>query len=516
MPRIPTAHLAMGQYGATEQYYLYNGLDCCLTFEIHGVLDKQLRGSNSPEPQLIYDFERGMQAPALDMMRRGFKIDQYERRAGIELLQKRQEKIQILLNKYAHIVWGKDLNPNSPKQMKEFFYGRTGLALPEQHKIDKGVRKVSTDRECLEKLMAYFYAQPIINCVISLRDIIKKISVLTSEVDPDGRMRTSYNVAGTETGRWSSSGNAFGGGTNLQNITPELRKMFVSDKGKKLCYLDLEQAESRVVGLLVWMCTGDSSYLDACESGDLHTTAARLVWDTLEWTDDGAANKKIAERVFYRQFTYRDMAKRGGHGTNYYGTPRTMARHLKVIVGLMEDFQRRYFGAFPGIPSWHKWTAGQLGIHQVLSTPLGRRRTFFGRPGDDSTLREAIAYVPQSVVGDILNYIAWKFLFQMPGTELLAQIHDAIVFQYPDETEAEIIPKALAMALEPITVESLVQPGTYRTITIPSECKVGWNWADSVIKTSGGKKINNPNGLKKWTGAVDDRKRLEGLARPVS
>ena len=39
-----------------------------------------------------------------------------------------------------------------------------------------------------------------------------------AKLDPDDRMRCSYNIGGTETYRWSSSENAFGRGTNLQNL----------------------------------------------------------------------------------------------------------------------------------------------------------------------------------------------------------------------------------------------------------------------------------------------------------
>jgi DNA polymerase I-like protein with 3'-5' exonuclease and polymerase domains len=39
-----------------------------------------------------------------------------------------------------------------------------------------------------------------------------------AELEMDGRMKCSFNTAGTETFRWSSSTNAFWRGTNLQNI----------------------------------------------------------------------------------------------------------------------------------------------------------------------------------------------------------------------------------------------------------------------------------------------------------
>src|SRR6185503_12034742 len=110
---------------------------------------------------------------------------------------------------------------------------------------------------------------------------------------------------------WSSSQNVFGSGSNMQNWTAELRRIFVADEGWKLCNLDLQQAESWVVGLISFIVTGDDSYLRACESGDLHTIVAKLVWP--HHFKGASDDRSCAEEVFYRQFTFRDMAKRGGH-----------------------------------------------------------------------------------------------------------------------------------------------------------------------------------------------------------
>lgn len=510
MPIIETSNLKPDDLNPDDRLQVYCGLDTCVTLEVHGQIERELRESNDPGPALVYQFERGMQAPALDLMTRGFRVDPYERRAAIESLQKRLLRVNSILQKYAQAVWKQPLNPNSPAQLKAFFYGPAGLGLPEVYLNFKGVRRVSTNREAMEKLLAYFYAIPIINAVLAAKDISKKISVLQSEVDPDGRLRTSYNVAGTETGRWSSSGNVWGGGTNLQNITAELRRVFIADPGFKLCNLDLQQAESWIVGLLVWQAVGDPSYLVACESGDLHTTVAKLVWPDIVKPSPGVPDvKSAAEQVFYRQFTYRDMAKRGGHATNYYGTARTVARHLKVDERVIADFQGAYFRAFPGIPQWHGWTSREIGLNQCLTTPLGRRRHFFGRPGDDATLREAIAYSPQSTVGDLLNTALWRVWRWLPEVKLLAQVHDSIVFQYPEGHE-ELLVKAMELCSIPITAAG-------RTILIPNECKIGWNWADSTIRTSRGQTIKNPNGLVKWKpGTADVRTRVSGLDRVIS
>jgi DNA polymerase I-like protein with 3'-5' exonuclease and polymerase domains len=505
MSRIQTSTLSPN-LDAHTQHQVYNGLDCCLTFEIFETLERQLQQKNDQSNALIYSFERGMQAPALELMERGWLIDPIERANGKTLLSKRKQVLIEILNAFGQAFWDRDLNANSPKQMKEFFYDR--MRLPVQYKSDKGVRTISTNREALEKLYDYFYARPIINTILAIRETSKKLSVFETEISNDGRMRTSYNIAGTETGRWSSSSSADGSGTNLQNITPELRRMFVADPAWKLCYLDLEQAESRVVGLLVWRVANDPTYLDACESGDLHTTTARLVWPGLGWTGEPKADRVLADVLFYRGFSYRDMSKRGGHGTNYFGTPRTMARHLKVEERVMAQFQASYCGpigtpggAFPGIRHWQAWVGRELLLHQSLTTILGRKRIFYGRPGDDATLREAIAFEPQSVVGDILNCALWRVWKHEPRVQILGQVHDAIVFQYPDNptTESDILTNVLALTRIPITANN-------RTITIPSECKIGYNWANAdpahKLYADG-----NPMGLVKWGGQVDGRHR---------
>ena len=487
-----------------EVHQTYCGLDCAVTFEVLeelsalcGVESDELASAPDADFPGVYNFERALQAPALDMMLRGFKIDQYERARGIERTRGELEVIRGQLNRLADAVWGRPLNANSPKQLKEFFY--QAMRLPEIWISQKGERKLSLNREVLEKLEVYFHARPLIALILEARDLAKKLSVLETEVSPDGRMRTSYNIGGTNTGRWSSSANAEGTGTNLQNITPELRRMFVADAGWKLCGIDLEQAESREVGWLCGTLFGDWSYLNACEGGDLHTTTAKLIWPGLAWTGGITADRVTAEIKFYREFSYRDMSKRGGHGSNYYGMPFTMARHLKVPTRVMEDFQQRYFEAFPCIPRWHRWVVERLQRDGVLVTPFGRRRQFFGRSNDDATLRKAIAFSPQSSTGDRLNLGLWRVWKYEPEVQLLAQVHDALYVQYREGTNEEALVKRL---LKHVEVE-LSHNG--RRFVIPGECKTGFNW--------GLFGPDNPDGLKKWSGKDERKRQSSGMER---
>lgn len=547
--------------------WAYNGLDCCVTHTVAGQLIPMCEPApaNGFDVSVQYGFIRAMQGPALDMMHRGIWINPLERRKTAQALVLERDKRQALLDRLASAVWGQGLNANSFKQLQAFFY--TALEMPVQYAIRKTPegkkRTASCDHKALEILAKLdtkgpgisssdrtvekvHLAQPFVALIVGIRDVGKKLAVVNSGISADGRLRCSYNVAGPKTGgRWSSSSNAFGEGTNLQNITPFMRRMACADQGKKLASPDLEQAESRLVAACTWACTGDSTYWTACESGDLHTIVCTMCypelfagiggWDYEEgrFVGDLAACKVIAERKFYRHLTMRDLAKRIGHGSNYWGTAYGIAMQIGDIpVKVVEDFQRRYFRAFAAIRKWHAWTIGQVQTHHKLITPLGRTRIFFGRATDDNVLREAIADVPQSTIGALLNYMLYRVwahglhggtftptsastpLPFRPYCNLLLQGHDSIIFQYPDNPaiEAGIIEKVTELMTVDLPIHS-VSSDEVRILRIPLEFKVGWNWANNDMKNRELFADGNPDGLAKWTGA--DTRTRQHAAKPA-
>jgi DNA polymerase-1 len=483
---IRTDQLHQGQsLSATERLWIYNGLDCCVTLEVLDALLPQLDN----QTRATYEFSKALQGPCLEMNMRGILVDEVRRRRVISEYRETIARLQGQLWQIVKGAYDIDLNWRSPDQLKHLFYEVMGYAPIKK----KG--KVTVDRDALEKLSMQFLARPIIAHLLLLRDIAKKEGVLRTDIDPDGRMRTSFNIAGTNTGRFSSSLSDFGTGTNLQNIEDSLRSVFVADPGMKLAYVDLEQAESRLVGAIIWNLFGDGKYLDACESGDLHTAVCKLAWRNLPWTGHASLDKSLAEQPFYRQHSYRHMAKVLGHGTNYSGQPHTMALHTKIEAGVIKQFQANYFTAFPGIPRWHNRVAQELAQHGNLTSLMGRRRWFFGRRTDPATIREAVAYDPQGSVGDILN----TGLLQVWRTgivQILLQIHDALLVQYPEERENEVVPEVLRLIQVPVELNN------GRTLIIPSEAKVGWNW--------GSWSEANPDGLKKYSGS--DARTRQGSA----
>lgn len=493
---------ALRALSEAESHQVYCGLDTMVTFEVHEALATLLAATPDDDASypLLYSFERALQAPALEMMLRGFKIDGFERARAIALLESEIAVLQDQLDTLARVVWDEPLNPNSPKQLKTFFYER--MRLPEIVLSQRGERKVSTNREALEKLDVYLHARPFVALISEIRDRLGVLKPLKSALDPDGRFRMSINIGGTETGRFSTSKSVTGTGGNAQALKRDddlepgeasIRRVFIADEGMKLCNIDLEQTESRDVGLLQGLLLDDWTYLDACEQGDLHVEVAKLVWPDLAWTGDAKRDRAIADRPFYRHFSYRDMAKRGGHLSNYMGTPWTASRSLKVPLGVMETFNARYTrDAFPAFPRWWQHVAHELQTTRTLTTPYGRTRQFFGRPDDDATLREAVAFVPQSMTADRMNlglFRVWRDMRR--EVELLAQVHDSICFQFPDApgVAERVIPRALTLVESPLTVRG-------RTVVVKGEAKVGWNWGSFGPA--------NADGLRKWSPRAPD------------
>lgn len=483
---------------ANEREWVYNGLDCAVTFELLGALERDL----DQQSAAIYSRSLTMRSPILDMSMRGILVDERERSAVRFRLERKLAQLESMFNRLTSEglgVAGK-VNWSSPVQVKKLLYEVMGLP-PVRGRNANGDWVPVADAEALEKLSIHFWAGPVVDLILSMRELGKKLSFLATGIDADGRMRATFNIAGTKTGRLASSASEFGTGTNQQNIDRALRTIFIPDPGKKFINIDLEQGDSRNLGALCWDVFYDKegpdfagSYLDACESADLHTTVCRMAWRDLRWPvdpNDIKGAREVAEQLFYRQDTYRQMAKKLGHGTNYVGTAQTMALHTKMPVGIISDFQLRYFGAFPCIPQFHKWVGEQLEEYSCLTTLHGRRRYFFGRADDKSTLREAVAYDGQSMTADAVNKGMIQLYSKYPEVELLCQVHDSLLLQLPAEMVDDYVPKILEATKAPLVLKG------GREFVVPNEAKVGWNWGDA------GKE--NEFGLAKWKGS-DSRK----------
>lgn len=465
---VETGDYSPNTSSAFTRLNVYCGLDCCVTLECDDA-HQELHDSVSRKTM---EFEHRAGVLALCLSLRGLLVDRGERDKLLITFEARAKRVEALLNRFSAAVWDRPLNPRSPDQLKAFFYGCMKIK-PVVEKF-KGVEKITTNRKALEKIAkSHIHARIFVNTILYLRDLSKMISVLRGGVDEDWRMRFSYNPAGTETGRWSSRKNPLGGGMNGQNITDELRRIFIPDKGFFFAYVDGEQAESRGVAYY----SDDADYISACESADLHSTVTQMLWPGVD-----------PKSQFYRHFSHRDISKRAGHGSNYRGKPYGIGLQIGVEVSVLEKFQRLYFSRFPGIPRWHLRVAQELQRTRRLTNVFGRRRQFFGRPYEDETLKEAIAHLPQSTVADYIDEGILR-VFETydrgdPNADLrvVGQLHDAGLFLIREGRE-DLIPAIKSLMAFPVEFPS------GKKMVIPMDAKVGYNWASETKE--------NPNGLGK-------------------
>jgi hypothetical protein len=104
-----------------------------------------------------------------------------------------------------------------------------------------------------------------------------------------------------------------------------------------------------------------------------------------------------------------------------------------------------------------------------------------------------------------MNLALWRIWYYMKNVKLLAQVHDAVYFQFPENLDPQPLIEEAISHLR--TVIKHTRPnGQIREFDVPGEAKVGWNWGNYHEK-------HNPDGLQKWKGQ-DARKRSgSGLQR---
>lgn len=513
-----------------EVSWVYNGLDVGVTASVFNELNSQL----ADEPENVketYENALAKLAPIMEMSLRGMYIDPERKVNSLREIERTMNALDKKFQRIMEEVFGFRLNWNSPTQLKRFFYDMLKVKVRKKRN-SKGIFAPAVDREALESFQLYHFAKPFARFVLILRDLRKQSSFLKTEIDADGRMRTTYNLTGTNTGRLASSMSEFGTGTNVQNVNRKLRDPFVADPGMYMLNIDLEQADGRNIGAECWNRflnrTRDevtiiarraglikenqewegpighelaAGYLDAAESADLHTTVCNMVWPELDWPDDQGEWKAFCDGLIaHGQDSYRQLSKKGGHGTNYYGTPPTMAKHLHTSRKVMEDFQTRYFGQFPAIRLFHYDVITEVEETGVITSLFGRRRHFWGRGNDAATHRKAIAYCGQSPTGEQIDRGLLQVWRAFPQVQLLNQVHDSILLQIPSAEKTELVPEILK-----IMSVSLKLKGD-RNFVIPLDAAGGWNWGYA------GK--DNPYGLKGWKGkeervAPNPRRRLK-------
>lgn len=411
----------VGENGEGEEdYWRYNCTDCVRTYAIDQVLDTVIGAFRLNN---VAAFQQRLANCVLRTMDKGLRVDeQYRAAIAVEIIDNVAAREAYLLD-----ILGREINIKSPLQLQELFYVEFG----QSPVLDKKSGNPTTNDEALHIIAAREpILRPICRAIAELRSLgVFYSTFVMGKCDIDGRMRTSFNIAGTDTLRFASRKNAFGTGINLQNVPsggetedagltlPNIRKLFIPDPGKDIFDTDLDSADLRIV---------------AAESG--------CKW-LMEQLDAGRKPYVEVAKEYYHDQTITKhhksypVFKALCHGTHYLGTPEGMAGKIGLSVKEVERIQKWYYGLCPEIKVWQEEIKKQVAGRRYITNVFGYRFNFFDKI-EGTIFNQAVAWIPQSTVACLINRCYENIHNNLPEVDILIQVHDSLVGQYDQRDQS--------------------------------------------------------------------------------
>lgn len=206
----------------------YNCKDCITTYQIREAQEKIF--ASDPTLFNTFKYQMSLIPVAQHLMDSGMLVDTErvnEFRNAIE------EKLNISRS-LLFAINGAPFLTSSPKQVIEFLHKKLGLPTRSNRE-----NKVTTNEDALVSLIHYaqkemdnrktekskqdwFFKLGALKLLLKVRGYEKLLSsYLNISTSLDGRVRSSYKISGTETGRWSASNYVDGSGFNAQTLPRE-------------------------------------------------------------------------------------------------------------------------------------------------------------------------------------------------------------------------------------------------------------------------------------------------------
>jgi hypothetical protein len=118
--------------------------------------------------------------------------------------------------------------------------------------------------------------------------------------------------------------------------------------------------------------------------------------------------------------------------TNYLGTADGIAPRIGLLVHETERIQKWYFGLAPEIKRWQEDIKKQVSGRRYVQNAFGYRIHFFDKI-EGTIFNQAVAWIPQSTVGCLINRAYVNIHNNLPEAEVLLQVHDSLMGQVPIE-----------------------------------------------------------------------------------
>lgn len=357
-----------------------------------------------------------------------------------------------------------DFNIRSGKQIALFLYGHCDLNII--HTTPSGAPSV--DKEVLkthEKEATNYHPdlKKFLTLLLEYRIISKLYSTYIKGMSKhinknDSRIRTSFNLSGTVTGRLASSR------PNLQNISRDsaIKNIFISSKGSVLIQADFKQLELRIGAEYAQ----DETMLELLIQGeDVHKYLAAKVYE------------KSQDEVTKEE---RQTAKTVNFGVFYGATPEKTAEIAGVSIIQAYQFHKMFFATFTDIALWIKNTQKFAIAEGYVTTKFGRIRHLPAASSQNKgeqmhALNQSVNFPIQSCASDItlnaMNNVYYLLNNEKYKAKLIGEVHDSIIIDCPEDEVEELIPK----------IKEVMEFNYYGfKVPIEVDIEIGYRWGELI------------------------------------
>jgi len=419
----------------TEDQLEYAALD---VFHLHELQEKQQLLINKEKLGDVLHLENRLIPVVVEMENRGFGINK-ERLLGV--MEDYSTELKDTLA-YFKKAFGEEINPNSPKQLKEAFK-------------EKDLKLSDTGEQTLKE-----EDHPLTMCVLNYRSAKKQMEqaeTLLKAIEEDGRIHARFEPTGTDTGRFSSKK------PNLQNIgRGKLRGCFTPADGSSLVVADYSQVELRVAAAIA----NEERMIEAYKNGeDLHRqTASIVLGKPLE--DVSKEDRQLAKAVNFG-LLYGQLAK----GLVVYAET---SYGVKLNIEQARQIRQKFFDEYKHLREWHSQAHKDASSNcEVLSTKFGRKR-WLPMEGDVRWQRVAtLLNAPvQGGAADVIKTAIIALQAKLPeGAGLVSTVHDELIVEAPLKNV-----EAIKKLMEDIMIESAAS--LYPTVPFEVEAHICEDWSE--------------------------------------
>jgi DNA polymerase-1 len=360
---------------------------------------------------------------------------------------------------------GYDINPNSPKQVKELLFRR--MKLPNK-------KKGSTAEPILLKLQE-LTEHPIFALLLKYRKANKMYGTYVKGIrryviESTNRLHATFLIHGTRTGRLAARD------PNMQNPPrdPQIRGTFIAAPGYELAEVDLSQAELRALAAFSKDPTLCEVFLSG---GSPHKDLAIHLFEGWE-AGYGLYNAdpgNPAYSIYKEQYT---KCKNVNFGIIYGISPFGLMDQINDTKQVAQDMLNGWHDRYPIASKFISQCRAAPGKGQTITTQFGRKKRAGLVSGQNINFlrNEAANFPPQSVASDITLHAAirlWRALLDM-DVRIVNLVHDAIIMEVPITVGNVVRNDAIAMVRQ----EMAQVPIDYNITTVPfvSEGEVGHRW----------------------------------------